>query len=124
MAQSNLDIQFSPAKLLGSAVVTAHSELNTFALTFDNGLGLVLEAQVDEGELLIAAAIVNADAVPRLSQAVCSVDWSWIYGRKLEDIKAGDSFLLYFSGIGKITVSVGAWQGKPFLSFMPYKASQ
>lgn len=108
-------------ELLGAAVVSAQSSLNSFGITFDNDLGLVLEAMVEEGDLMIGWKIIPAKAMPRLSEAVCSVDWSWIYGKTLDGFERGDSFRLELAGIGKITVSVGAWQGKPFLSFMPYK---
>jgi hypothetical protein len=64
--------------------------------------------------------------MPKLAEAVCSVDWSWIYGAKLLAVSAvsgprGKTIVLKFDTVGPITVSVGAWEGKPFLSFMPYK---
>lgn len=113
--------QASLEGLLGQTLVSAQSSLQSFGLIFDNGLGLLLEGVVEEGELAVGWKILSEAEMPRLSEAVCSVDWSWIYGCRVLALDAGESFRLTFDKVGKITVNVGAWQGKPFLSFMPYK---
>ncbi len=77
-------------------------------------------------ELTIDSEIRPVIDMPKLAEAVCSVDWSWIYGAKLLAVSSlsgprGKTIVLKFDTVGPITVSVGAWEGKPFLSFMPYK---
>lgn len=120
--------------LTGAVLSSAESSLNSFGLRFADGRGLLIQAVIEEGdsamnlasELSIAAEVRAADQIPKLAEAVCSVDWSWIYGSKLASINLqngprGATLILKLEPIGPITVSVGAWEGKPFLSFMPYK---
>jgi hypothetical protein len=65
---------------------------------------------------------VEASAVPSLSEAVCSVDWSWINGSVFEDVQLSATAVRFkLNPAGPLTISSGAWQGSPFLSFMPYK---
>ncbi len=126
---NNLNTEFQGAELKA-----AESSLHSFGLTFANGKGLLLSATLEEGdsamnladELTIATEIKPAEAMPKLAEAVCSVDWSWIYGSKLVSITKqtgprGAAVVIKLDPVGPITVSVGAWEGKPFLSFMPYK---
>lgn len=121
-------------ELAGATLATAASSLHSFGLNFTDGRGLLLTASVEEGdskmniadELSIDSAIKPVSDMPKLAEAVCSVDWSWICGAKLLSVSAlngprGKTIVLQFDTVGPITVSVGAWEGKPFLSFMPYK---
>lgn len=121
-------------ELAGATLTSAASSLHSFGLNFADGRGLLLTAAVEEGdskmniadELSIDSVIKPVSDMPRLAEAVCSVDWSWIYGAKLLSVNAlsgprGKTIVLKFDTVGPITVSVGAWEGKPFLSFMPYK---
>jgi hypothetical protein len=121
-------------ELAGATLATAASSLHSFGLNFADGRGLLLTASVEEGdskmniadELSIDSAIKPVSDMPKLAEAVCSGDWSWIYGAKLLSVRAlngprGKTIVLQFDTVGPITVSVGAWEGKPFLSFMPYK---
>jgi hypothetical protein len=115
------------ADLDGARVKSAQSSLDTFAVIFDDGRGLLVNAVVDEGECGISAKIVPAEDITPPSEAVCSVDWSWIYGQSVAAGGLKQSFgmtptlKVNLTTIGTITVAVGVWQGKPFLSFMPYK---
>jgi|JI6StandDraft_1071083.scaffolds.fasta_scaffold00026_45 hypothetical protein len=122
------------SELAGATLVSAASSLHSFGLNFADGRGLLLTAAVEEGdsemsiadELTIDSVIRPVSDMPKLAEAVCSVDWSWIYGAKLLVVSAlsgprGKTIVLKFDTVGPITVSVGAWEGKPFLSFMPYK---
>ncbi|MFA7339420.1 MAG: hypothetical protein WC028_21750 [Candidatus Obscuribacterales bacterium] len=122
------------SELAGATLATAASSLHSFGLNFADGRGLLLTASVEEGdsqmniadELSIDSEIKPVSEMPKLAEAVCSVDWSWIYGAKLLSVSAvsgprGKTVVLKFDTVGPITVSVGAWEGKPFLSFMPYK---
>ncbi len=122
------------SELAGATLVSAASSLHSFGLNFADGRGLLLTAAVEEGdsemsiadELTIDSEIRPVCDMPKLAEAVCSVDWSWIYGAKLIAVSElsgprGKTIVLKFDTVGPITVSVGAWEGKPFLSFMPYK---
>jgi hypothetical protein len=122
------------SELAGATLVSAASSLHSFGLNFADGRGLLLTAAVEEGdsamniadELTIDSEIRPVSDMPKLAEAVCSVDWSWIYGAKLLAVNSlsgprGKTIVLKFDTVGPITVSVGAWEGKPFLSFMPYK---
>ncbi|MFA6208802.1 MAG: hypothetical protein WCT03_23765 [Candidatus Obscuribacterales bacterium] len=121
-------------ELAGATLKSAASSLHSFGLNFADGRGLLLTAAVEAGdkkmniadELSIDSVIKPVSEMPKLAEAVCSVDWSWIYGAKLLSVSAlsgprGKTIVLKFDTVGPITVSVGAWEGKPFLSFMPYK---
>lgn len=121
-------------ELAGATLTSAASSLHSFGLNFADGRGLLLTAAVEAGdskmniadELSIDTVIKPESEMPKLAEAVCSVDWSWIYGAKLLSVSAlsgprGKTIVLKFDTVGPITVSVGAWEGKPFLSFMPYK---
>ncbi|MDP3510046.1 MAG: hypothetical protein Q8T09_18895 [Candidatus Melainabacteria bacterium] len=122
------------SELAGATLASAASSLHSFGLNFADGRGLLLTAAVEEGdsamsiadELTIDSEIRPVSDMPKLAEAVCSVDWSWIYGAKLLAVSSlsgprGKTIVLKFDTVGPITVSVGAWEGKPFLSFMPYK---
>lgn len=122
------------SELAGATLVSAASSLHSFGLNFADGRGLLLTAAVEEGdsamniadELTIDSEIRPVNDMPKLAEAVCSVDWSWICGANLLAVNAlsgprGKTIVLKFDTVGPITVSVGAWEGKPFLSFMPYK---
>ncbi len=122
------------AEFKGAELKEAQSSLHSFGLTFANGKGIVLSATLEKGdsamnlpdELSIATEIKAAETMPKLAEAVCSVDWSWIYGSQLVSMSRqagprGAAIVIKLDPVGPITVSVGAWEGKPFLSFMPYK---
>jgi len=128
------EISSDLSTLSGAMLSSAESSLHSFGLIFSDGRGLLLKAVMEEGDsamnlppdLGIAIEIKAADQMPKLAEAVCSVDWSWIYGSRLLAITSqssprGTTVILKFDPPGPITVSVGAWEGKPFLSFMPYK---
>lgn len=131
---SSSSVSSISSALAGATLVSAASSLHSFGLNFADGRGLLLTAAVEEGdsamniadELTINSEIRALNDMPKLAEAVCSVDWSWIYGAKLLAVSSlsgprGKTIVLKFDKVGPITVSVGAWEGKPFLSFMPYK---
>jgi len=110
--------------LTGAIIQSAQSSLDTFVISFHDGRGLILEARLPD----IDATISSADKLPHLSEAVCSVDWSWIYGSKIVKVECVHSVhveamavRLILDPVGPININVASWQGKPFLSFMPYK---
>ena len=121
---SQLDIS-STAALAGAKVKSAQSSLNSFGLIFEDGRGLLMNAVADENECLIDVKVLNASQITPPDEAVCAVDWSWIYGQSvlpggIKEISAinGSAVKLTLTQVGTITVGGGMWQGKPFLSFM------
>jgi len=127
---SQLDTS-STGALAGAKVKSAQSSLDSFALIFEDGRGLLINAVSDEDQCAIKVQILDARQIEPPSEAVCSVDWAWIYGQSLlpDGVKEssginGPSVKVTLTGVGTITVAAGVWQAKPFLSFMPYKPSK
>ncbi len=119
------DCQDKLSGIIGSKVLRANSTLNQFAIEFSGDQCLFLDVKTASGEASIEPSLTEAARFPNDGDAVCKVDWSWISGGELLEIKPGiDQFKLILAPQGTITVSAGIWQGKPFLSFMPYKAPQ
>ena len=71
-------------ELSGATLASAASSLHSFGLNFADGRGLLLTAAVEEGdkalniadELTIDSEIKPDSDMPKLAEAVCSVDWS------------------------------------------------
>lgn len=121
----------SPEALAGAKVTRAQSSLDTFALIFEDGRGLLMNGVGGEGQCRISVKVLDGREIAPPSDAVCAVDWSWIYGQtivpggfKEVSTAQGAAVKLTLTGVGTITVAAGMWQGKPFLSFMPYKPSR
>lgn len=109
--------------IIGKKIVRANSTLRQFAVELSDDACLILDAETDESGPTICPNVAGSDQFPRDGDAVCAVDWSWIEGGVLTDIALNtEKVKLTLSPQGPVTVSVGTWQGKPFLSFMPYKA--
>ncbi|MBU6450660.1 MAG: hypothetical protein KGS72_02700 [Cyanobacteria bacterium REEB67] len=134
MTQNNSHLQsataeavFDPTALEGARIKAAQSSLDSFVVFFEDGRGLMLKATADEEECGISAAVLDANQIEAAADAVCAVDWSWIYGQNVlpGGVRASrgmhPTVRLTLSGVGTITIAVALWQGKPFLSFMPYK---
>lgn len=108
------------SKLIGKRVISASSSLKNFSIELDGGVGLRLDAA--PGPLLAVEIVASAD-LPKQTEAVCSVDWSWIYQATIKNLTVSSNVLkLELDPVGPITISAGTWQGSPFLSFQPYKA--
>jgi hypothetical protein len=117
------DCQDELSQIVGSKVLRANSSLNQLAVELSGNKCLFLDVKIGPEGPSIEPSIVDAVNFPSDGDAVCKVDWSWISGGELTAIKPGvDQYRLILSPQGPITVSAGVWQGKPFLSFMPYKA--
>lgn len=116
--------------LIGLSVIKALSSLRIFVLYFEDGRALVLDA-VDAADALgpdIDCRVLPSAEVEAPDEAVCAVDWSWIYGKTLNSVERGSggygpAIRLNLAGT-TVTTSVGLWEGKAFLSFMPYKDPQ
>lgn len=112
--------------LKGQKIVKAQSSLNAFAIYFASGKALLISAVDDELGPDVDFEVKGADSVPEQNEAVCSVDWSWIYGKEVQSVSRGrggygPSIRMDLGNNLVITTSVGIWDGKAFLSFMPFK---
>lgn len=108
-------------QLQNKVIRAAFSSLTNFSCEFTDGTGLVLEA-VDPSAPKVEAKVVSADSLPRESDAVCKVDWSWIVGSNIKDAKLSDKAVqLQLDAAGPLAISVQVWQGKPFLAFQPFR---
>jgi hypothetical protein len=122
MPNMNLD---DVKSCVGASIVKAHSSLRNFAIELSDGRGLSIEAIDDGGDPLIESKLVPARDLPALNEAVCSVDWSWIYGFAVKQISVADKMVrMQLDTIGPLNVSVGTWQGSPFLSFQPFRPAK
>lgn len=117
------DCQDKLSGIIGKKVMRATSNLHQFAIEFSGDQCLILDAVAGVSGPTIELSMADATKFPSSGDVVCAVDWSWISGGELKDIKArSDQARLNLSPQGPLTVSVAVWQGKLFLSFMPYKA--
>ncbi|MBK7749234.1 MAG: hypothetical protein IPI39_18510 [Candidatus Obscuribacter sp.] len=112
--------------LKGQKIVKAQSSLNAFAIYFASGKALLISAVDDELGPDVDFEVKGAGSVPEQNEAVCSVDWSWIYGKEVQSVSRGrggygPSIRMDLGNNLVITTSVGIWDGKAFLSFMPFK---
>ena len=109
--------------LRGKKILSACSSLQNFGIELESGIGLCIDAIMDDTQPKLQVGVIDAAELPKAADAVCSVDWSWIYGSAVKQI-SGTAGILRFEldQVGPLVVSSGVWQGKPFLSFQPYKA--
>lgn len=111
--------------IVGKSIARGDSSLGAFAVALSGDVGLLLEAVDRNGRPAIKASIVGVQELPRLSEAVCSVDWSWICNSTIKTVSVSDSAVrLLLEPVGPLTVAVAVWQGKPFLSFQPFKPAK
>ncbi len=55
-------------------------------------------------------------------QGGCEVDWSWLEGRQVARVTNSlDELTVEFAAGQSFTVRALLWEGKPFLSFDPYR---
>jgi len=53
----------------------------------------------------------------------CAVDWSWLAGQRIASVASAlDTLTITFESGLVFTTKALLWQGKPFLSFEPYRA--
>ncbi len=111
-------------KLAGKEVAGAASSLTAFAVRFSDGTGLLLEATGTPESAEIVTRMMPADELPKIGDAVCKVEWAWIVDSKIESIQSvKGSFKFNLVPAGPLTIQSQPWQGKPFLSFMPYQGA-
>jgi hypothetical protein len=112
-------------RVIGARIVGAGSALTCFAAELHDGSGLLVEAQGDDKAAEVAVSTPPASALPRLADAVCTVDWGWILGSTIRQATLAEGKLrLELEPAGPLTVSAAVWQGAPFLAFQPYRAPQ
>lgn len=117
----NTEIPNKIEDLQGHSIEAAQSSLDCFFLKLDNGIGLILKP--NKTNAVIEVDVVSADQLPKLSEAVCAVDWSWICHSKIELVKASPNQIMFkLNPAGPLKVKSGVWQNKPYLFFEPYKA--
>ncbi|MBS2001026.1 MAG: hypothetical protein JST44_05930 [Cyanobacteria bacterium SZAS LIN-5] len=105
--------------LIGKRISKATSSLKNFSIHFEGEHGLQMDSL--EGPRISAKVVPNTD-LPVPTEAVCAVDWSWIYKSQLKSITVhGPVVKLELDGIGPLVVTAGSWQGSSFLGFQPYK---
>ena len=108
--------------LRGKKLVSACSSLKNFSIEFEGAVGLSIDAVMDEDESRLQLTVVDAAKLPKASDAVCSVDWSWIYGSSVTKLAFSGSAVRFELGtLGPLVVSAGVWKAEPFLSFQPFK---
>jgi hypothetical protein len=109
--------------IVGKTIVFACSSLTTFTCEFADGHGLVLQAMEGTAPWL-SGSVISADDLPKDSDAVCKVDWSWITGSRIAAADIDNSAASFkLDKAGPLKISVQVWQGKPFLAFQPYRAT-
>lgn len=110
-------------KLEGKEVAGASSSLTAFAVKFTDGSGLLLQATGTPESATIDCKLMTADELPTIGDAVCKVEWAWIVSSKVSSVQTvTGSFKLNLVPAGTLTILSSVWEGKTFLSFMPYKA--
>lgn len=113
---------FSPDLIRGKVIASATSELKMFAVKFEDGTGLLLEA-AGTSVPAITAKMLPASELPSDTDAVCKVDWSWIQKAKVADTRMASSAVNFsLDPAGPLQIAVQMWQGSPFLAFSPWKA--
>lgn len=110
-------------ELRGKKIVSASSSLQNFSVELEDGVGLRVDAIMDDDQPKLKLDVIPSADLPKQTEAVCSVDWNWIYSSAVKQVAANASVLRFeLDAAGPLVVSSGVWQGKPFLSFQPYKA--
>jgi hypothetical protein len=108
--------------LYGKKILSACSSLRNFSITFEENLGLSIDAISSPSGCAVQTRIVEANSLPTEADAVCSVDWSWIKGSAPRLVGCSSSSVKFeLDPAGPLVVSVALWQGKPFLSFQPFR---
>jgi hypothetical protein len=113
------------SSVVGVKLEAANSSLKYFAIKLADGRGIAIEAKDVDGTPEIAVALVKASELPKLNEAVCSVDWSWICQSVVQDFTVSPKLVRFsLDPAGPLNVSVGTWQGSPFLSFQPFRPAK
>jgi len=111
-------------KIKGKVIASASSDLKTFAMKFEDGTGLLVEAGFDPQNPLINLRLVMEDSIPNIGDAVCKVSWGWITASAIESASTVLGAIEFrLSPAGPLAIRAQVYQGSTFLSFMPYKGA-
>lgn len=106
---------------VGRSIKSANSSLRSFSIEFSDGQGLLIEAGGTPDSPAILVTAPPAEELPQAKDAVCAVDWSWIYQSKVDNVGMAPTAVRFtLNPAGPLTVAVAVWQGSPFLSFQPF----
>ena len=109
----------------GKQIERADSELTSLAIRFADGTGLLLLAAGDAAQPRVSMTMVEAEALPGATDAVCAVDWGWIAGSTITRASASDGLVkLQLDPAGPLSISALLYQGKPFLAFQPFRPAR
>ena len=111
---------------VGQRIVSAQSSLKSFSMALDNGLGISLDAIDGANGPTISVTMPTADSLAKPTEAVCAVDWSWIYTSTIKSIESdgsGTRVAFKLDPAGPLAVIASSWQGSAFLGFQPFKPS-
>ncbi len=107
--------------IVGKTIDVASSSLTNFVVGFADGSGVNFQAVEDNQTAFVLGSLITGE-LPEFADAVCSVDWSWIKGSTITEATATSGGVrLLLDKVGPLTIGSGFWEGKPFLSFRPYK---
>jgi|SRR5215470_7897844 len=110
------------AELVGEQIRAAKSSLTCFAVAVGETGGLLVEAAGDSQAPRVSITLCQAQALPQLSEAVCTVDWSWIVGSTIRAVWLTSSQIhLDLDPVGPLDVSALVWNRAPFLAFRPFQ---
>lgn len=113
------------SNVVGAKLESANSSLKNFAIKLADGRGISIEAKDVAGTPEIVVSLVKTSELPKLNEAVCSVDWSWICESIVLDFSVSSKMVRFsLDPAGPLNVSVGTWQGSPFLSFQPFRPAK
>jgi hypothetical protein len=113
--------------VLDAKVIAAFSSLTTFSCELSNGKGVLVEAV--DGDTADGAGVnvrvIESNSLPREMDAVCRVDWTWIYGSAIKGLVTTSGAVRFdLAEIGPLTISAQLWQGKAFLAFQPFRPAK
>ncbi len=110
------------ACLIGKQIKQGTSSLKQFAIELTEEPAILLEADGDASCPTVSISAPPKSALPKIEEAVCLVDWSWLGGARIVNLTINDTRVILDLGeLGPLTVTAAAWRGAPFLSFLPYK---
>jgi len=113
------------ARALGKQIKSAGSSLNTFALELGDQTALLINAARLEESARLTVACVETANMPKLVDAVCTVDWTWIVGSTIKKATiTAERLQLELDPAGPLSIVLGTWQGSPFLGFQPFRPAR
>lgn len=111
-------------KLKDKVIAGAASSLTAFAVKFEDGTGLLIEASGTPDNPQIETKLMSADELPSIGDAICKIEWAWIVSSKVESVSSVTGSIKFnLVPAGALSVLAQVWKGSLFLSFLPYKGT-